>query len=244
MYYTKSDSLDKYFKSIRDLDPLSKQEELDLARKIKKGDEKALHKLIQHNLKIVVTIANKNRGRGINVDDLIQEGNIGLLNAAHRFDPDVNVRFASFAATRVLKSMNALIDTCGRIVRIPVNQEYQRYLAIRDGKEVDNIRSVKIDDLLSDDSNTTKADILLSVDPTIDDDHNVEFFRKKVNKLLSKLKDRDLRIIKLYYGLDTGIEVPTREIAKQVGLTQVRVCQILNAARKTLKKNYKLDKSI
>lgn len=244
MYYTKSDSLDLYFKSIKDLDPLSKTEELDLARKIKKGNEAALHKLITHNLKIVVTIANKNRGRGIEVDDLIQEGNIGLHTAAFRFDPDVNVRFATFASTRILKSMNALIDTCGRIVRIPVNQEYQRYLAIRDGKEVKNINSIKIDDFISDESNTTKADMILSVDPTIDNDHDIEFFRKKVDSLLSKLKDRDVRIIKLYYGLGTGIEIPTKDIAKTVGLTQVRVCQILDAARKTLKRNYKLDKSI
>lgn len=243
MYYTKSDSLDRYFKSIKDLDPLSKAEELDLAREIKKGSERALHKLIKHNLKIVVTIANKNRGRGIDVDDLIQQGNMGLHDAAFRFDPEENVRFASFASTRILKSMNALIDTCGRIVRIPVNQEYQRYLAIRDGKDVANINSVHIDEVISDESSTTKADVLLSVDPRIDNEHDMDFFHKKVDALLSKLKDRDVKIIKLYYGLDTGIEVPTKDIAKKVGLTQVRVCQILDAARKTMKKNYNLDNS-
>ena len=78
MYYQKSESLDRYFKSIKNLDPLTKEEERDLARKAQAGSKAALNKLVQHNLKIVVTIANKNRGRGIDVDDLIQQGNIGL----------------------------------------------------------------------------------------------------------------------------------------------------------------------
>ena len=244
MYYQKSESLDRYFKSIKNLDPLTKEEESDLARKAQAGSKAALNKLVQHNLKIVVTIANKNRGRGIDVDDLIQQGNIGLYESVHRYDPDSGVRLASFASTRILKMMNELIDQCGRIVRLPVNQEYQRYLAIKRGEEVDNLNTVKMDDYMSSDSTATRADYITHVEPSINDVHDREFFRKKVNSLLATLEDRDRTVIKLYYGLETGAEVPTKEIADRIGLTQVRVCQILNQAKKTLKENYKLSKTL
>tara|TARA_B100000287_G_scaffold294992_1_gene278307 strand:+ start:355 stop:1089 length:735 start_codon:yes stop_codon:yes gene_type:complete len=244
MYYQKSESLDRYFKSIKNLDPLTKAEEIDLARKAQAGSKAALNKLVQHNLKIVVTIANKNRGRGIDVDDLIQQGNIGLYEAVHRFDPDSNTRLASFASTRILKMMNELIDQCGRIVRLPVNQEYQRYLAIKNGEEVDNLNTVKMDDYMSSESTTTRADYITHVEPSINSDHDREFFRRKVNSLLSTLEDRDRTIIRLYYGLETGAEVPTKEIADRIGITQVRVCQILKAAKETLKENYQLSKTL
>jgi len=244
MYYQKSESLDRYFKSIKNLDPLTKAEEIDLARKAQAGSRAALNKLVQHNLKIVVTIANKNRGRGIDVDDLIQQGNIGLYEAVHRFDPDSNTRLASFASTRILKMMNELIDQCGRIVRLPVNQEYQRYLAIKNGEEVDNLNTVKMDDYMSSESTTTRADYIAHVEPSINGDHDREFFRRKVNSLLNTLEDRDQTIIRLYYGLETGAEVPTKEIANRIGITQVRVCQILKAAKETLKENYQLSKTL
>ena len=133
MVQNKSESLDRYFKSIKDLNPLEKSEELELARKARAGDTRAFNKLITHNLKIVVTIANKNSNRGILVTDLIQQGNLGLIEAAKRFDPDNGVRFTSYAGTWILKFMNKLIDTCGRIVRIPVNKEIERFEAIKRG---------------------------------------------------------------------------------------------------------------
>ena len=243
-YYETSESLNRYFKSIKELNPLTKQEEISLARKAKAGNREALNKLVQHNLKIVVTIANNNRGRGIEVDDLIQQGNIGLYEAVHRFNPDSNNRLATFASTRILKMMNELIDRCGRIVRIPVNQEYQRYLSIKRGDEVNDLNTVKMDDYISNESSTRRADYITHVEPSINDIHDQEFFRRKVNSLLSTLKDRDQTIIKLYYGIETGVEVPTKEIADIVGITQIRVCQILKQAKETLKKNHKLSKTL
>lgn len=236
MYYEKSQSLDKYFKSIQKLNPLEKEEELELARKHKQGCSKSLEKLISHNLKIVVTIANKNRGRGINVDDLIQQGNLGLFEAALKFDPDQNVRFATFAGTRVLKSINNLIDNAGRIVRIPVNQEYQRYLDKKSGKEVENITTVRMDDYLGDDEDSdTKASRIGIVRPEVDVIHDVDYVKTRVTTLLSSLKKRDRDILKLYYGIDQEEELPTKEIAEITGLTQIRVCQIISSATKRLK---------
>lgn len=235
MKFEKSESLDMYFDSIQNLNPLEKKEELELARRIKKGDQFAINKLIKHNLKIVVKIANKNRGRGIDVEDLIQQGNIGLYEAALRFDPEQNVRFATFACTRILKSMNKLIDDCGRVVRIPVNQEYQRYLDKKNGKDVDNINVVRLDDFIgSEEDGNTIGSKLGSTRPEIECDHDMEHFKTKVNILLSSLKERDRDVLKLYYGIDQDEEMKTQDIAKEMGLTQIRICQIINSAKKRL----------
>jgi len=234
-YKKKSESLERYFKSIQNLNPLAKSEEIELAKKAKAGDTRAMNKLVEHNLKIVVTIANKNVGRGIDVDDLIQQGNLGLYEAAQRFDPEADVRFSTFAGTRVLKMMNQLIDTCGRIVRIPVNQEYKRYLALKKGEEVENLNAVKIDDFVQDDSGRSKADSgIISVGPSIEEEHNIEDFKVRTTTLLSGLKERDRRIVKLYFGIDCPESLPTKDIADVVDLTQIRVCQIINSAKKKL----------
>ena len=234
-YTQKSESLERYFKSIQNLNPLAKSEEIELAKQAQTGNERALNKLVEHNLKIVVTIANKNAGRGIDVDDLIQQGNLGLIEAAQRFDPEEGVRFATYAGTRVLKMMNQLIDTCGRVVRIPVNQEYKRYLALKKGEEVANLNAVKIDDFVQDENGKSKADSgLLSVGPSIEEEHDIEDFHVRTTTLLSELKDRDREIIKMYFGIDCPDAMPTKDIAEEVGLTQIRVCQIINSAKKQL----------
>jgi len=234
-YKQKSESLERYFKSIQDLNPLAKSEEIELAKKAKTGDVRAMNKLVAHNLKIVITIANKNVGRGIDVDDLIQQGNIGLIEAVDRFDPEAGVRLATYAGSRVLKMMNQLIDTCGRVVRIPVNQEYKRYLALKKGEEVENLNAVKIDDFVQDENGKSKADSgLLSVGASIEEDHDIEDLTVRTTTLLSGLTERDRGIIKLYFGIDCLEAMPTKDIAEDVGLTQIRVCQIINSAKKQL----------
>lgn len=239
MKYQKSESLERYFKSIKNLDPLTKEEELELAAKIQEGSRAALNKLIEHNLKIVVTIANKNvvRDHNITVDDLIQQGNLGLYDAALRFKPDSGVRFASFAGMRVLKMMNALIDQCGRTVRIPVNQEYERYLKIKGGEEVENMSSVKLDDLMTTESDKTKADSsILAVYPEVEREFELEHFDVTVTSALSTLSERDQRIIKLRYGIGTesGEEMGTADIAEEIGISQVRVCQLIKEIKEKL----------
>ena len=230
-----SDSLDIYFKTINNLNPLKKEEELELADLAQQGDAAAINKLIKHNLKIVVTIANKNVGRGILVDDLIQQGNLGLYEAALRYNSTHNVRFSTFAGTRILKSINQLIDSCGRIVRIPVNQEYQRYLNIKNGKDVENISPVKIDDFIGDDSDETKASRLLAVTADVDKHYENKHSVDQANVLLGNLESRDRRIVQLYYGIGVEKELPTKEIAEELGLTQIRICQILNSAKKKMR---------
>jgi RNA polymerase primary sigma factor len=233
--FEQSESLVRYFKSIQGLNPLTKDEELELGRKAKAGDRAAMDKLIKHNLKIVVTIANKNIGRGIHIDDLIQQGNLGLYEAALKFDPEVGVRFATFAGTRILKSINSLIDTCGRTVRIPVNQEYQRYLAKKRGEDVEDLSKVELDRLVGDSERSVSDSGIISVGASVYEEFETRDLKVKVTKALSHLKDRDREIVKKFYGLDYGVEMSSSDIAEEFGLTQIRVCQIVKAAKDKLK---------
>ena len=233
MRYEKSNSIDKYFKSIRHLNPLTKEEESELATEIQKGCKKSLNKLIEHNLKIVVTIANKNMGRGIQVDDLIQQGNIGLLEAGVRFKPNSGIRFASFASTRILKLMNHLIDQCGRVVRIPVNQEYERYLSLKRGEEVENIKPVLLDDFIKGDQNKTMEDIIfLDIESDSGEDINVETY-------MSILNDREREVINRTYGL-TDKRMTQKEIAEILGVSNVTISNIKKRAINKMKKLHKI----
>jgi RNA polymerase primary sigma factor len=236
MNYNKSESLERYFKSIQNLNPLTKNEELELAARAKLGDSRAADRLVTHNTKIVVTIANKNKGRGIEVDDLIQQGNLGLIEALKRFDPTKNVRFTTFAGSYVLKSINKLIDDCGRVVRIPVNQEYERYLDKKAGKEVANLSPVLIDDFVAnDDESSTKAVNMFSVEPAVEVEHDRNHVNAKANQLLGQLKEKDRKVVELFYGVNCSGSRSAKDIAEELGMTPVRVYQVLNASKKALK---------
>jgi len=230
----RSDSLNRYFESIQNLNPLTREQEQELAVKIKEGCRASINTLVQHNLKIVVTIANRNVGRGILIDDLIQQGNIGLYEAALRFDPEHGVKFTSFARTRILKKMNELIDQCGRLVRIPVNQEYDRYLAIKSGKEVKNQAPVRLDTLISDDSKET-LESRFKVD--VADEGELERMQT-LHAALGVLTEQEREVITLFFGLETGEKITQIEIGKRLGVTNVTVGNIKKRALEKIKKCY------
>jgi len=230
----RSDSLNRYFESIQNLNPLTREQEQELAVKIKEGCRASINTLVQHNLKIVVTIANRNVGRGILIDDLIQQGNIGLYEAALRFDPEHGVKFTSFARTRILKKMNELIDQCGRLVRIPVNQEYDRYLAIKSGKEVKNLAPVRLDSLISDDSKET-LESRFKVD--VADEGELERMQT-LHAALGVLTEQEREVITLFFGLETGEKITQIEIGKRLGVTNVTVGNIKKRALEKIKKCY------
>lgn len=232
-----SESLNRYFESIRDLNPLTKEQERELAVKIKAGDRDAINSLVKHNLKIVVTIANKNIGRGIEVDDLIQQGNIGLYEAALRFDPDHGVRFASFARTRVLKMMNELIDSCGRLVRIPVNQEYQRYLDIKAGKDVDNLKPVYLDQPLGEDGSGSVLSRIDIGEESEDLSEEIQVLGEAVNSL----EENERKVITWFFGLGGNEKITQIEIGKKLGVTNVTVGNIKKRALSKLKRIYNLS---
>ncbi len=230
-----SDNLPKYFKTIAKCEPLSLEQEKELAAKIKAGDSRAIHKLVQHNLKIVVTISNRHIGQGVSLDDLIQEGNIGLYEAAQRFDPREGVRFISYASLWIRKRINEAVVAYGRIVRLPHNQEYDIYKAKMAGEETLNQRAVEIDSHISGDSETNIGDIILKIQPEVEFEYDMDDLRFTVRRAIGILKDRDQQILKQYFGIDCEYAVPSEVIADNFNMTNVRVCQIVKASIQKIK---------
>lgn len=229
--------LPNYFKEIhKEAELLTRDEEVRLARLIQEGDQRALDKLVTANLKFVVTLANKFVGMGLPIDDLIQEGNAGLIEAARKFSGDKNVKFISYAQFWIRKRLNLALCEHGRTVRLPVNQEYDIYKRKMAGEEV-NLRNVELDRPLdqSDDSSTTIGDVLCSVDPEIYSTYE-EFDRAQtVKKLLTKLKDDDREIVELFYGI-VGDGLSVKEIAAKTGKSESEVGRCLKVSRAKMRK--------
>lgn len=225
-----SDNLPKYFKTISKCEPLSLEQEKALAVRIQAGDSAAIHKLVKHNLKIVVTIANRHIGQGVSLDDLIQEGNIGLYEAAQRFDPREGVRFISYASLWIRKRINEAVVAYGRTVRLPHNQEYDRYKAKMAGEEVESLQTIAIDTPISSDGETTIGDLILRNSPEVEFEYEMDDIKFTVRKVISVLKERDQKILKQYFGIDCDYAVPSETIAENFNMTNVRVCQIVKSA--------------
>lgn len=234
-----SSGLPQYFKSIDGLSkPLTKDEELELAARIQLGDECALNKLVQANLKFVVTLANKFIGMGVPIDDLIQEGNIGMWTAARKFTPDRGVKFITYAQFYIRKALNnALVDQ-GKVVRLPMNQEYDLYKQRIAGEDV-LPQAVAIDKQVSDEDDTTLGDLILRTD--FQDPVEMDEKAALVTKMLGLLKPSEREIVELFYGFtgtgegdDDGLS--TAKIAEMVNKTPAEVNRALKVARARMRK--------
>jgi RNA polymerase primary sigma factor len=229
-----AEGLPKYFKELDVKSrPLTKADELHLAKLIQAGDGTALMVLVQANLKFVVTLANKFIGMGLPIDDLIQEGNLGLIEAARKFTADKDVKFITYAQFWIRKRLNLALCEYGRTVRLPVNQEYDIYKRKMRGEEV-NLHNVELDRKVGDEegSNTVGDLILKSNDP---DPFESAERNALVNRLLSGLKESDCAILQLFYGL-VGDGLSIKEIAEQTGKTPAEVNRALKVARAQMRK--------
>lgn len=232
-----SDTIDLYFKELEKVaSPLTKKQEHDLAIKIQEGDTSALNELVLHNLKFVVLLANKFIGMGINIDDLIQEGNQGLIEAAKRFTPDKNTKFITYAQFWIRKYLNESIVEFGRTVKLPHNQEYDIYKQKVSGEYEGNLHNVQIDKPISDDDETSLGDLILS--ENFHDPFEKEEQNQQLLFFLSHLTEEEIKIIKLYYGIEETKSLSTREVSKIVGIEEPKVNRILKTAR------YKMRKAI
>lgn len=228
-----AEGLPQYFKNLDKLSgPMSKQEEHALAIRIQAGDEAALHSLVQANLKFVVTLANKFIGMGLTIDDLIQEGNAGLIEAARKFTADKDVKFITYSQFWIRKRLNLALCEHGRTVRIPVNQEYDLYKRKMKGEEI-NLSNISLDKPIGEDGDNTLGDIILKT-PFADPFEKQERTRL-IQKLLSGLKESDREIVELFYGL-VGDGLSTKKIAEQVGKTPAEVNRALKVARAKMRK--------
>ncbi|MBO4488497.1 MAG: RNA polymerase sigma factor RpoD/SigA [Bacteroidales bacterium] len=262
-------SLDKYLHEIGKVPLLTADEEAELARKIKAGDEDALEKLTNANLRFVVSVAKQYQNQGITLSDLINEGNLGLIKAARRFDETRGFKFISFAVWWIRQAILQAIAEQSRIVRLPMNkvgtiskitktiaileQEFQREPRLSEIAERLDLTESEVKESLK------NAPRHLSMDATLtkDDDSNLydvypsesveppdtalihESLQHEIGSIIETLPQREADILKLYYGLGYKHPMTLDEIGEQFDLTRERVRQIKEKAIRKLRHNPK-----
>ncbi|KMP12199.1 RNA polymerase sigma factor [Candidatus Nitromaritima sp. SCGC AAA799-C22] len=262
------DALTQYMSEISKIKPLTREEEGELGDRIAQGDTLALQKMVQRNLKYVITVANKYRGCGLSLQDLIEEGNIGLIQAAKRFDPSHHVKFITYAVWWIKQAiMHSLAEQAGT-VRLPVKQvgkvykgrklsndlsqtldreptqaEVAKDLGIREEDYESVMRAyrkhVSLDMPLKPGEDTPYLELLEKQDIIPYDDQIMkQELESKVDQLLKDLPDREKDILRMRFGFD-GETQTLEEIGKKIGLSRERVRQIEKRAKARLRNRSK-----
>ncbi|MFA7157043.1 MAG: sigma-70 family RNA polymerase sigma factor [Bacilli bacterium] len=231
-----STTLSKYFVEVEKVaDLLTIEEEHALAIRIQNGDEAAINKLVRSHLKYVVKMANTFIGQGVPIDDLIQEGNLGLYEAAKRYTPDQG-KFLTYARFWIQKHLNLALCKQSRTVRLPVNQEYEIYKKKKNGKSV-NLTNVHIDQTVSDDNKTNLSDLMFHED--FNDPFKNDEQTRILKILLDTISDTERIVINLFYGLGDHKKMSTKEIANEIGKNSAQVNRILKSARLKMRNQIK-----
>ncbi|MDR3309469.1 MAG: RNA polymerase sigma factor RpoD/SigA [Tannerella sp.] len=259
-----SASLDKYLQEIGREELITVEEEVELAQAIRKGDHRALDKLTRANLRFVVSVAKQYQNQGLSLPDLINEGNLGLIRAAEKFDETRGFKFISYAVWWIRQSILQALAEQSRIVRLPLNQvgslnkiskafsrfeqEHERKpspeelateLDIPADKISDTLkvsgRHVSVDAPFVEGEDNSLLDVLVNDDaPIADGSLMSESLAKEIERALSTLSDREAAIIKLFFGIGTP-EVTLEEIGDKLDLTRERVRQIKEKAIRRLR---------
>lgn len=263
-----SAALDKYLQEIGHEDLISIDEEIELAQRIKKGDRKALERLTKVNLRFVVSVAKQYQNQGLSLPDLINEGNLGLIKAAEKFDETRGFKFISYAVWWIRQSILQAIAEQSRIVRLPLNQvgsvnkinrilnkfeqEHERrpnvdeiadQIDLPEDKIVEAMRvngkHVSVDAPITDGADSSLLDVLPNTDsPMADNELVMESLREEVASALNVLNERERNIIECFYGINQR-EMTLEEIGDKFGLTRERVRQIKEKALRRLRQNTK-----
>ena len=260
-----SQSLDKYLQEIGKVDLLTADEEVVLAKKIREGDQLALEKLTKANLRFVVSVAKQYQNQGLSLGDLINEGNLGLIKAAQRFDETRGFKFISYAVWWIRQSILQALAEQSRIVRLPLNrvgslnkisktfseleQKFERepspeelaeVLEVTAGEVVDTMkisgRHVSMDAPFVQGEENSLLDVLENDgDEKPDDGLMTDSLRKEVQRALSTLTSREADVITLYFGLNGEHAMTLEEIGEKFNLTRERVRQIKEKAIRRLR---------
>jgi RNA polymerase primary sigma factor len=257
--FDNDETISKYFKDLRKSVLLTQEEEIELAKRIKNGDQLAVNELVKANLKFVVSIAKDYQGQGLSLADLISEGNYGLIKAANKFDHKRGFRFISYAVWWVKQSIIQSLNENARIVRLPSNVINKlSYLKKEIAKfEIQNEREPIFGEILDKDNEPMRLISFpkcASLNESINEDGDelIELIciekeeedrlfvddriKSGINKTLSKLDEREKVIIECYFGIDTNFEPMTLEaIGEKYGLTKERIRQIKNCALRKLR---------
>jgi RNA polymerase primary sigma factor len=262
-----SRSLDKYLQEIGKEELITAEEEVELARRIKQGDQVALEKLTRANLRFVVSVAKQYQNQGLTLPDLINEGNLGLIKAAQRFDETRGFKFISYAVWWIRQSILQAIAEHSRIVRLPLNQvgslnklnkafskleqEFERepteeelaqILDLPEDKIKDSIsisgRHISMDAPLVSGEESTLYDVMVNKDsPRADKELIKESLQTEIERTLDTLSEREKEIIKLYFGIGMNHGLTIDEIGEKFDLTRERVRQIKEKALKRLRQS-------
>ena len=258
-------SLDKYLQEIGKVELISAEEEVELAQRIKQGDKIALEKLTKANLRFVVSVAKQYQNQGLSLPDLINEGNLGLIKAAQRFDETRGFKFISYAVWWIRQSILQALAEQSRIVRLPLNkigsinkinktyakleQEFEREPNAEEIAEVLEIteaevkesmknagRHISMDAPLVQDEDNTMYDVLKSEEaPTPETELLYESLRNEIDRAISTLTQREQDVVRLYFGLNGSHPMTLEEIGEKFDLTRERVRQIKEKAIRRLK---------
>jgi RNA polymerase primary sigma factor len=258
-------SLDKYLTEIAKVDLITAEQEAELAKRIRNGDQIALEKLVKANLRFVVSVAKQYQNNGMSLGDLINEGNVGLIKAASRFDETRGFKFISYAVWWIRQSIMQALAEQSRIVRLPLNrvgslnkiskafseleQKYHREPSV---EEIANLLDITVDEVMN---NQQLSGRHVSVDaPFVQGEENSLLdvlqdngeqtpdqglmegsLRKEVQRALSTLSERESLVISSYFGLDGSQAMTLEEIGEKFDLTRERVRQIKEKATRKLK---------
>jgi RNA polymerase primary sigma factor len=265
VYDADGDILDQYLFEVSRTPLLTVPQEIAVAKRVRQGDEDAMRELVKRNLRFVISVAKKYQNRGMPLTDLIGEGNLGLMTAARKFDPEQGVKFISYAVWWIRQSILASLARHGRVVRVPLNrtadlsriiraaealrQELRRdptpeELAKSTGLTLDVVQSlaalntaeVRLDAPLDLDGDRTLIDRFTAEDPADAEEEVMARFRaEEVARALRSLPARDAKVLSLYFGLDGGREHTLEEIGSMLGVTRERVRQLRDRALKRLR---------
>jgi RNA polymerase primary sigma factor len=264
--FYEGDLLKRYFKEIANIPLLTREDEVKLAKRIRRGDEEALNTLVESNLRFVVKVASKYRNNGISFLDLINEGNLGLIQAARKFDHTKGVKFITYAIWWIQQSIKQALAKQSLSVRLPLrqvdvfskikqrNSELTQKLS-REPSQGDIAKSldvaledvecilratngpVSLNDSLSDDGTTNYMDMLVAENtPSADNGIEVADLKNTVNALVKELNTREGKVIRMRFGLDGGEPLTLQEIASELNLSKERIRQIEKRAKNILRK--------
>ncbi len=264
-YDSDRDIMDQYFAEVSRYPLLTVAEERELARKIRAGDQNALDELVRRNLRFVISVAKKYQNRGLPLIDLIGEGNVGLLTAARKFDPDQGVKFISYAVWWIRQAILSALARQGRTVRVPLNRtadlsriikasEILRQKLRREpspeelsqltGLSTDVVQSlaalntgdVRLDAPMDPEGDRSLIERFVADEmPDTEEEAMNRFLNDEIDQALDTLPPRDAKVLRLYFGLDGGREHTLEEIGGMLGVTRERVRQLRDRALKRLR---------
>jgi len=266
-----SKSLDKYLQDISKIDLITAEEEVELAQKIKRDNQRALEKLVNANLRFVVSVAKQYQNQGLTLPDLINEGNFGLVKAAQRFDETRGFKFISYAVWWIRQSILQALAEQSRVVRLPLNkigsinkinktfsyleQAHERppsaeEIAEELGLSVSEVKQslknagkhISMDAPFAKGEDSNLYDVISASETPMPDSELVkESIREEIGRVLETLSEREADVVKLYYGIGQSSTMTLDEIGNTFDLTRERVRQIREKAIRKLRKSAKSD---